>query len=375
MKFRVPLKLFADTLAPAARLSASGSPIPILANVKLQAKAGRVTLTGCDLDREAESACDADVDTEGETTLNGAKLAEIARALPKDAMLAFDISETAAKVTSGRARFSLPSLPAIDFPHLSERAPFETSVELGASDLKAALAATITAASSEETRYYLRGVYFHFRQDSAEGPGVTFIATDGHRFGRRDLALDVAPAAPSLIVPALTVKELMRLADTAPSGRARIDLSPVALRIALGAVSLTSKVVEGTYPDYERVTPQGLPGRARFDREAAIAALRRVALATTKERQDVLFDFDEERLLLTARNGEGGEACDEVACELEGPPGRVALKLPYAIDALESIGGDTTQFEFGGPRDFVKLVNYQRPTAGLAVICPLTWRD
>jgi DNA polymerase-3 subunit beta len=229
--------------------------IPILSNVLVRAMSGAVKLTATDLDVEIIEEAPAEVTQEGAATVPAHMLYDIVRKLPDGAQLELDQGPDRGRVTivSGRSRFALQALPPEDFPDLAAGEP-ANRFALPAASLKLLIDKTRFAISTEETRYYLNGIYLHEVADTLRA-----VATDGHRLARAQVPLpEGAKGMPGVIVPRKTVLELAKLIE-AEEGEIAVALSPAKVRFSFNGLVLTSKLIDGTFPDYERVIRCGRP--------------------------------------------------------------------------------------------------------------------
>lgn len=337
--------------------------IPILANVAIEAspEPGKLSARATDLDVEIALTFAADIGPDFRPfTVPVGTLFDIVRKLADKAEIAFaaagsgaDADLSAITVQSGRARFRLPVLPVTDFPDLKPGdMPFSIDVKPAA--LAAALGAVRFAVSTEETRYYLNGVFMH-----PCDAGVLLVATDGHRLAKRLLRTDASTAGlPAIIVPRKTVDILGKILPK--EGSITLSASDAKIRIAADGVELTSKLIDGTFPDYVRVIPAAQSQRAEIDSKALADAIDRVTTISTERGRAVRFTFADGRLLLTTSNPDAGEAEDEVPAEGEAqitigfngryvhdalgnlPAGRLALTLEDAGSPtiLRAVGAD-----------------------------------
>lgn len=371
MKLTIPREKLAAALAGLVRVVERRSTIPILQNIRLVARDGRLEASATDLELAMTVAVGEGVAVlaEGETTVEAARLGEIARKLPAGAEVTLALAEDgrAVKVTAGRARFDLLALPAADFPDL-EGGDFPARYEIDAATLAAAIAATEFAISDEETRYYLNGIYLHTAEAEAgadaegraepaageEGEGgrvLRLVATDGHRLAQRDLAAPAgAEGAPGVIVPRKAIAEAKRLAATAEKGAVvEIAVSETKIRFRLGEAALTSKLIDGVYPDYRRVIPRRNARIARLDRAALAAAADRVGTIAEAKGRAVRMDFAERGLTLAAKNPDAGEASEEIDCAWQGDPLAIGFNGRYVGDCLSVFGAEAIELALDSP--------------------------
>jgi DNA polymerase-3 subunit beta len=364
MLFQTPVAAFLEALAPVARVVDARTTIPILSHVRLIARSGELWLTASDLDREAEARLELNVEAEGETTISASKLVEIARSLPKAATLRFTVDERpgVAVLTSGRARFTLSTLPASDFPALGD-APFPCAFRWPAQKLAEDWACVSHAISSEETRYYLNGIHL-----CAPHGRIVVVATDGHRLARIETDIE-APELSPIIVPTATVKEIIRRAG-ALDKEAHLDFqaAPTRLRVKSGETSLTSKLIDGTFPDYERVIPRDFRAYGEASSEAISAALARVRIAATAQSARVKFDFGD-RLKLEVGGAETS-ATDEIEIDSEGGEMSIGFNSRYAAEAVQALDSPRVKFSLIDPGTPAHLSAPGRPDR-IVVLMPL----
>ena len=350
MRFRADTKPFADAAAAAARVAGAGRTIPILAHAKIAAKGESVRVTACDLDREIEVELPARVEESGETTVDAAALHDALRIAPKGVEAAFETGERGVILRTGKPRYGLPVLPAADFPAMSNFGEFAAPVALDGKTFAAELAAALHAVSREETRYYLNGVYFHGTDD-----GLRLVATDGHRLMRVDLP--VKAGAASAILPTETVKAFVKIAEAA--SEVTLELSASTARLTCGATRLVSKLIDGTFPDYGRVTPSEFSHCAVAEAQALRDAVQRALVACGDSGKGVALDFAQGRLKVEAHNSDGFEAADEIEFEREASI-RIGFNAKYLAEAVAALGGARCRFDMGDPQGPAKLSDASR---------------
>lgn len=268
MRVTIERAAFLKSLGHVHRVVERRNTIPILPNILVRADGAALQLKATDLDIEVVETSPADVPQSGATTVPAHTIYDIVRKLPDGAQVALDSGPDGGSVvlSSGRARFTLQTLPESDFPDITA-GEFSHRFVLPAGQLKRLIDKTQFAISQEETRYYLNGIYFHSIE--ADGlPRLRAVATDGHRLARVEIDAPAgAEGMPGVIVPRKAVQELLRLLDD-PAETVGIELSANKVRFTIGAVVLTSKLIDGTFPDYGRVIPSGNDKILRVDRDA-----------------------------------------------------------------------------------------------------------
>jgi DNA polymerase III subunit beta len=328
----------ARILTTALKVVEPKTTYPILANVLLSAEPGRVTVRGTDLDIEISASAAAEC-TAGVTTVAARALSDIVKKLGGDSVT-LDLEGEHLIVKSGRSRFKLATLSPDSFPDL-KAGNYGHSFT---ADLAALFAPVAFSISTEETRYYLNGIYLH-----AHGNVLRAVATDGHRMAQTETALPRGAAGlPGIIVPAKTVKVL-----SGHGGDVEVEAGSDKIRITSGDVIITSKLIEGTFPDYERVTPKNNDKTLKVKRSALSEAIARVGvIATERGGKAVKFSLAPQSLTLTVIDPNHGEASDELAVDYAAAPFEIGFNTRYALDVLANLKGDCVDFllgEAGGP--------------------------
>jgi DNA polymerase-3 subunit beta len=315
--------------------------IPILSNVLLQAAEGGLKLTATDLDIEIVEQTSADVAQAGSTTVPAHMLYDIVRKLPDGAQLQLEQGpdEGRLAIIAGRSRFSLQALPPQDFPDLASGEATH-SFSMPSADLKLMIDKTRFAISTEETRYYLNGIYLH----TLDTGTMRAVATDGHRLARVELpAPDGSAGMPGVIVPRKTVLELAKLIED-EDGDVAIALSASKIRFDLNGLVLTSKLIDGTFPDYERVIPTGNDKALEVDTRVFAQAVDRVSTISSEKGRAVKLNIAPDRLTLTVNNPDSGSAEEEIAASYSSDPIDVGFNSRYLLDIAGQFKGDTATF-------------------------------
>jgi DNA polymerase-3 subunit beta len=321
--------------------------IPILSNVLLSADRDGMALSATDLDMEIVDATAGRVDGQGQITAPAHTLYEIVRKLPEGAEveLRFTGDDPRLQVSAGRSRFNLPVLPAGDFPIMSSDG-LSGAVQIDTTDLMRLIDKTRFAISTEETRYYLNGLYLHI---VSEG-GVTklrAVATDGHRLALAEmLAPEGAAGLPGVIIPRKTVQEARRLLEDAGEA-VDLQISAQKIRFEFGRAALTSKVIDGSFPPYERVIPKDNNRILIVDNGLFAQAVDRVATISAERSRSVKMAVERGRIVLTVRNMEAGQGVEELEVDYDGEPFEIGFNARYLLDVAGQIQGETAEFRFG----------------------------
>ncbi len=315
--------------------------IPILSNVLIEAQgSGAMRLMATDLDLQIDETIAAAVDQPGAITVSAHTLFDIVRKLPEGAQVELSAAEGRITVNAGRARFTLATLPRDDFPMIAE-GELPTVFELPAETLKQIIDKTRFAISTEETRYYLNGIFLHVTDEAT--PLLRAAATDGHRLARVTVARpDGAEAMPDVIVPRKCVAELRKLLDEV-DGSIGVSLSNSKIRFDLGQAILTSKLIDGTFPDYSRVIPTGNDKLLKLDPKSFMEGVDRVSTIATEKTRAVKMALDRDKVILSVTSPENGAAAEEVPGDYAAPPFEIGFNSRYLMDILGQIEGDSVE--------------------------------
>jgi DNA polymerase-3 subunit beta len=312
--------------------------IPILSNVLIEASAeGTIRLMATDLDLQIDETIAAAVDQPGAITVAAHTLFDIVRKLPEGSQVEMTAAEGRIKFVSGRARFELATLPRDDFPVIAE-GELPTVFELPAATLKQIIDKTRFAISTEETRYYLNGIFLHVSDDTQ--PVLKAAATDGHRLARVTVPRPAgAEAMPDVIIPRKCVGELRKLLDEV-DGSVGVSLSGSKIRFDLGQAILTSKLIDGTFPDYSRVIPTGNDKILKIDPRSFEQGVDRVSTIATEKTRAVKMALDRDKITLSVTSPENGAAAEEVPGDYAAMPFEIGFNSRYLLDILGQIDGD-----------------------------------
>ena len=314
--------------------------IPILSNVLIEAGEGGLKLMATDLDLQVVETIEASVETPGATTVSAHTLFEIARKLPEGSQVELAAAEGKMRIVAGRSNFNLPTLPRDDFPVIAE-GELPTKFELPAATLRQIIDKTRFAISTEETRYYLNGIFLHV-SDEAQ-PVLKAAATDGHRLARVTVPRpDGAAGMPDVIVPRKCVAELRKLLDEL-DGTVEVSLSPTKIRFGLGSAILTSKLIDGTFPDYSRVIPTANDKLLKLDPKSFMSGVDRVATIASEKTRAVKMSLDRDRITLSVTSPENGTAAEEVPGEYASDNFDIGFNARYLMDILGQIEGDQVE--------------------------------
>ena len=348
--------------------------IPILSNVLIEADAptgggsGAIRLMATDLDLQINEQVAAAVEQAGSTTVSAHTLFDIARKLPEGAQVQLSAAEGRLTIVAGRARFSLGTLPRDDFPVIAE-GDLPTAFELPAETLKQIIDKTRFAISTEETRYYLNGIFFHVADTDGQ-PTLKAAATDGHRLARVTVPRpDGAEAMPDVIVPRKCVAELRKLLDEV-DGSVGVSLSATKIRFDLGQAILTSKLIDGTFPDYSRVIPTANDKILKLDPRSFMQGVDRVSTIATEKTRAVKMALDRDRITLSVTSPENGTAAEEVPGDYTAAGFEIGFNSRYLMDILGQIDGDMVEVHLADAAA-PTLIRENDKAAALYVLMPM----
>ncbi|MBB3764854.1 DNA polymerase III subunit beta [Sphingomicrobium lutaoense] len=312
--------------------------IPILSNVLLEAsEEGSLRLMATDLDLQVDESVSAEVSQAGATTVPAHTFFDIVRKLPEGSQVELSAADGKMQVNAGRARFNLQTLPRDDFPVIAE-GDLPTRFELPAATLRQIIDKTRFAISNEETRYYLMGIFLHVADDKLKA-----AATDGHRLARVTVEKpEGADGMPDIIIPKKCVGELRKLLDEV-EGTVEVSLSGSKVRFGLGAAVLTSKLIDGTFPDYNRVIPTANDKLLRIDPKSFMAGVDRVATIASEKTRAVKMAVDSDKVTLSVTSPENGVAVEEVPASYGSDGLEIGFNARYLMDILHEIEGDTVE--------------------------------
>jgi len=370
MKLSIERGTLLKALAQAQSVVERRNTIPILANVLIEAEGATVSFRATDLDIEVVDKAPALVERSGATTVSAVMLHEIIRKLPDGALvsLADDPASGRLVITAGRSTFNLATLPREDFPVMAS-SEYATNFSAPAPVLRRLFDKAKFAISTEETRYYLNGVYMHV-STGENGPVLRCVATDGHRLARIDAPLPAgAQAMPGVIVPRKTVGELRKLLDDDDATIA-VSVSETKVRFATPLITLTSKVIDGTFPDYTRVIPMGNSRRLEVDAAEFAKAVDRVATVSSERSRAVKLSLDEDRLILSVNAPDSGNAEEELAVAYSDERLEIGFNAKYLLEIASQVDRENAVFLFNSSGD-PTLMREGNDTSAIYVVMPM----
>jgi len=366
MKVTIERAQLAKSLAHVHRVVERRNTIPILANVLLRAGKSSVELKATDLDLEIVETAPGEGKQTGSTTVPAHMIHDIVRKLPEGAQVELQSAAdgTQLQVRAGRSKFTLQALPETDFPDLAA-GEMSHSFNIASADLKRLIERTQFAISTEETRYYLNGIYLHSVDDKLRA-----VATDGHRLAQAEIkAPKGAKGMPGIIVPRKTVAEVQRLIDDAGE-EVKVELSATKIRFSLGNAVLTSKLIDGTFPDYGRVIPAANDKSLVVDKADFMAAVDRVSTVSSERGRAVKLALSDGKLVLSVINPDSGSATEELEVEYGSEALDIGFNGRYLLDILQQIEGEKARLKLADPGSPTLLEDMEAAGA-LYVLMPM----
>ncbi|WP_435236013.1 DNA polymerase III subunit beta [Psychromonas sp. PT13] len=341
MKFTISRELFLRPLQLVVSSVAGGRPaLPIMGNILLKVQDNILSLTGTDLEVELISQINLDSPSEeGEITVPARKLLDICRGLSDPCEITFQVKDERVTVRSGRSRYLLSSLPAVDFPNIES---WQSLIELtvAQNEFKKLIEFTQFAMASQDVRYYLNGMYFE-----ASGNTLRSVATDGHRLASCSIALSQTIEEQSVIVPRKGVIELVKLLDN-DQANLTIQIGQNNLRAVIDGFIFTTKLVDGRFPDYRRVIPRNGDKELISSRETLKQAFSRAAILSNEKFRGVRLTLSENLLQITANNPEREEAEEYIDVNYQSADLEIGFNVSYVLDVLNTLKSDQVKMTF-----------------------------
>jgi len=370
MKVTVERAALLKSLGHVHRVVERRNTIPILANVLVKAENSKLAFKATDLDIEMSETISAEIGPAGSTTVPAHMFYDIVRKLPEGAQVIIESSGDRAllSIRASRSRFTLQTLPESDFPDLAA-GEMTHSFKLPAVDLKRLIDKTQFAISTEETRYYLNGIYLHPAIAGAS-PTLRAVATDGHRLAQFELPLPSgANGMPGIIVLRKTVGELQRLIE-GNDAEVTVELSQGKIRFTVGEAVLTSKLIDGTFPDYARVIPRHNEKELAVDKKEFEQAVDRVSTVSSERGRAVKLSLSKDKLVLSVTNPDSGSATEELEVEYSSEPLDIGFNSRYLLDITAQIDGETAVLKLSDPGS-PTLIHDRDSKGALYVLMPM----
>jgi len=345
MKLTTERDMLVKAFTRLSRIVERRTTVPILSNIALIAEGDSLRLRATDLDIEATDILNVEIDEPGSITVQAHLFADILKKLPARARITLAKEEHVVTIQSGRTHFKLQALPIEDFPDF-DIGSFSHAFDVPRASFKRMIDKVEFSISTEETRYYLNGIYFHAAQ-GADSMCLRGVATDGHRLARLDTPLpEGAEDMPGVIIPRKTVAEIGKLIEDG-EGDIHVELSSSKIRLTFGTVVLTSKLIDGTFPDYLRVIPTGNDKTLTVPREAFIAAVERVSTVEVDKGRALKMNLVENAATLTMAHPDSGIATEETEVRYEDDPIELGFNNRYLAGILGKIDADEAIIKMG----------------------------
>jgi DNA polymerase-3 subunit beta len=340
---KAPQQTLLDALQSVAGIVERRHTLPILANVLMRKNGGELELITSDL--EIQVRTQAELGGDGgtfSTTVGARKLIDILRTLPSDQVVTLTAAQNKLTLTGGKSRFTLQTLPADDFPLVNEAVDFGPAFSVPQKTLKALIDQVHFAMAVHDIRYYLNGILF-----VAEGKTLTLVATDGHRLGLAQAQLESEMPKQEVILPRKTVLELQRLLkdDKGSDGSIEMRFAGNQAKFAFSGMEFVTKLVEGKFPDYNRVIPKNHKNAVILGRQPLLASLQRAAILTSEKFKGVRVNIEPGTLRIASSNAEQEEAKEEIEIDYGGDAIEIGFNVTYLMDVLANIAQDMVKVE------------------------------
>jgi DNA polymerase-3 subunit beta len=337
MKFSVDRETLLKPLQQVIGVVERRQTLPVLGNLLVLASADGLQITATDLEVEIQSRVDVDIEEAGEITLPARKLVDICKALPENADIQISIRDQKAQIRSGKSRFTLATLPAADFP-VVELAKGDCGFTISQSQLRELIERTQFSMAQQDVRYYLNGLMLEIAKGRLRA-----VATDGHRLALCDMPVDIhINHTRQIIVPRKGIQELLRLLDSSDAP-VRVDVGSNHIGVSNADIRFTSKLVDGRFPDYDRVVPKGGDKHVLADRELLRQALLRTSILSNEKYRGIRLNFEKNIIKIQAHNPEQEEADEELDVDYNGAGLEIGFNVTYLLDVLSSVRSDNIE--------------------------------
>lgn len=364
MKVKIERERLLRPLSHVAGVVEKRQTLPILGNVFLKQRQGSLTLVGTDLETEVMTQIDNVEGENGECTVTARKFYDICRMLPEEAVINLVNEGDRTIITSGRSRFSLQSLPAGDFPRL-EAEQWEETIEIKQKDLRTILEKTAFSMAQQDVRYYLNGCLMEVRSN-----GFRVVATDGHRLAKCDMPMDTKVKTPrSAIIPRKAITELLRFLEDSDD-LAQLDINPNHIRVTAGVWVFITKLIDGRFPDYEKVIPPSLSTHLEVDRNELHEILARTAILTNEKFRGIRLVLKPGVMMVMANNPEQEEAADEMSVEFDGQTVEIGFNVGYLMEALRALDSEKVDLGLQDPNSSC-TINVPQDQSTLYLVMPM----
>lgn len=363
MKFSIQREAFLSPLTQVVGVVERRQTLPVLANFLIEAESGGIQVTGTDMEVEMVARTEAEVAQSGAITVTARKLVDICRALPEGVQIDVQLSADKLALHAGRSRFNLVTLPAAEFP-TTDQVAAEAEYEIPEGQLGWLLDKTSFAMAHQDVRHYLNGLLLEFREGTLRA-----VATDGHRLALAEIKAPISGEVQGVILPRKGVLELNRLLEDRDAS-VTLGVGKSYLRVDRARTVLTSKLIDGRFPDYEAVIPLNVDKGLSLNRSDFMHALQRAAILSNEKYRGVRLEIGRENVRIVAHNPQQEEAVEEVEAESNYDALTVGFNVNYLLDALGSLDGDTVRLSLKDANSSC-LVSDSSSSAVRQVVMPL----
>jgi len=340
MNIKINREVLIKPLSSVVGIVEKRQALPILSNLLLVGNANKLTFTATDLEMQTSLNIDTKIETDFEITISARKLFDITRALPENSELDFQINESRVNVKAGKSKFNLQTLPSKDYPLLKKNDSESVSVKLSQNKLKGLLKQVDFAMAQQDIRYYLNGLLFEI-----QGQKLNIVGTDGHRLSFTSAKLDDNYEKKEVIIPRKTIMELIKLLDDSDE-IVELEILNQQVTFKFGDIFIITKVIDGKFPDYNRVIPVGYENGFLIDRQMLLNAMQRASILSNEKYRGIRLVLSENNMKLITTNSEQEEAQEDIEISYNKEAIDIGFNVTYLIDVLNNIQFDQLSFTF-----------------------------
>ena len=340
MNIKINREILIKPLSSVVGIVEKRQALPILSNLLLVGNANKLTFTATDLEMQTSLNIDTKIETDFEITISARKLFDITRALPENSELDFQINESRVNVKAGKSKFNLQTLPSKDYPLLKKNDSESVSVKLSQNKLKGLLKQVDFAMAQQDIRYYLNGLLFEI-----QGQKLNIVGTDGHRLSFTSTKLDDSYEKKEVIIPRKTIMELIKLLDDSDE-IVELEILNQQVIFKFGDIFIITKVIDGKFPDYNRVIPVGYENGFLIDRQMLLNAMQRASILSNEKYRGIRLVLSENNMQLITTNSEQEEAQEDIEISYNKEAIDIGFNVTYLIDVLNNIQFDQLSFTF-----------------------------
>jgi DNA polymerase-3 subunit beta len=340
MNIKINREVLIKPLSSVVGIVEKRQALPILSNLLLVGNANKLTFTATDLEMQTSLNIDTKIETDFEITISARKLFDITRALPENSELDFQINESRVNVKAGKSKFNLQTLPSKDYPLLKKNDSESVSVKLSQNKLKGLLKQVDFAMAQQDIRYYLNGLLFEI-----QGQKLNIVGTDGHRLSFTSTKLDDSYEKKEVIIPRKTIMELIKLLDDSDE-IVELEILNQQVTFKFGDIFIITKVIDGKFPDYNRVIPVGYENGFLIDRQMLLNAMQRASILSNEKYRGIRLVLSENNMQLITTNSEQEEAQEDIEISYNKEAIDIGFNVTYLIDVLNNIQFDQLSFTF-----------------------------